>query len=61
MGGFHADRIAESFGLTDTQRALTVMAVGPVGDLDAASEELQARENAPRERRPVAESLLVDD
>lgn len=61
MGGFHADRIAESFGLTDTQRALTVMAVGPVGDLDAASEELQARENAPRERRPVADSLLVDD
>ncbi|MCM3697647.1 nitroreductase family protein [Microbacterium oleivorans] len=61
MGGFHADRIAESFGLGDDQRALTVMAVGPLGDPDAASEELRAREDAPRERRPIAESLLVDD
>lgn len=61
MGGFHADRIAEAFGLTAEQRALTVMAVGPFGDPDAAPDELLARENTPRERRPVAASLLVDD
>jgi nitroreductase len=61
MGGFDADRLAASFGLTETQRALTVMAVGPLGDLDGAPEALREREAAPRVRRPVAESVLVDD
>ena len=61
MGGFHADRVAEAFGLADDQRAITVMAVGPLGDIDAAGDDLRAREEAPRERRPVAESVLVDD
>jgi len=37
------------------------MAVGELGDIRQASDELQARENAPRVRRPVAESVLVND
>ena len=61
MGGFRAAEIAEAFDLAGDQRALTVMAVGPLGDIEAASEDLRAREDAPRERRPVAESILVDD
>ncbi|SCY53382.1 Nitroreductase [Microbacterium sp. LKL04] len=61
MGGFRPADIASAFDLAADQRAVTVMAVGPLGDIDSASDDLRAREEAPRERRPVAESILVDD
>ena len=61
MGGFHRDAIAAAFGFGDDLVAMTVMAVGALGDLDAAPEALRDRELAPRTRRPVAESVLVDD
>lgn len=61
MGGFDRDAIAAAFGLSDDFTPVTVMAVGELGDIRQASDELQARENAPRLRRPVAESVLVDD
>ena len=37
------------------------MAVGALGDIDAAPEALRERELAPRVRRPIAESLIVND
>lgn len=61
MGGFDRAAIAEGFGLGEEFTPVTVMAVGELGDIRAASDELQARENAPRVRRPIAESVLVDD
>ncbi|KHK97612.1 nitroreductase [Microbacterium mangrovi] len=61
MGGFHRDVISAAFGLSDDFTPLTVMAVGELGDIRTASEELQQRENAPRVRRAVAESVLVND
>ncbi|MFH8251088.1 nitroreductase family protein [Microbacterium sp. B2969] len=61
MGGFDRDAIASGFELSDDFTPVTVMAIGELGDIRQASEELQARENAPRVRRPVAESVLVDD
>jgi len=61
MGGFDRDAIAAGFGLGGEFTPVTVMAVGELGDIRAASPELQARENAPRERRPAAESVLVND
>ncbi|MBD3942965.1 nitroreductase family protein [Microbacterium sp. NEAU-LLC] len=61
MGGFDREAIAAGFGLGAEFTPVTVMAVGELGDIRQASDELQARENAPRVRRPVAESVLVDD
>lgn len=61
MGGFHRDAIAAAFGLGDDVLPLTVMAVGALGDIDAAPETVRERELAPRTRRPVADSILVDD
>ncbi len=61
MGGFDRDAIATAFGLGADFTPMTVMAVGELGDIRSASDELQARENAPRVRRPVADSVLVDD
>jgi nitroreductase len=59
MGGFDRDAIAAEFGLSEDFTPVTVMAVGSLGDIRAASAELQARENAPRERRSLGESVLV--
>ncbi|QKJ20830.1 nitroreductase family protein [Microbacterium hominis] len=61
MGGFDRAAIAEAFDLGTDFTPVTVMAIGELGDIRAASEELQERETAPRVRRPIAESVLVDD
>lgn len=60
MGGFDRAAIATSFGLDDRFAPQTVIAVGALGDITAAPAALQERELAPRTRRPVAESVLVD-
>jgi nitroreductase len=60
MGGFDRAALSTAFGLSDDFTPVTVMAVGELGDIRTASDELQARENAPRTRRPVAESVIVD-
>ncbi|MFT4051011.1 MAG: nitroreductase family protein [Microbacterium sp.] len=60
MGGFDRDAIAAAFGFGDTLVAATVMAVGALGDIAEASDSLRERELAPRTRRPVAESVLLD-
>jgi len=61
MGGFDRAAISAGFGLSEDFTPVTVMAVGELGDIRTAPEELQARENAPRLRRPVAESVIVND
>lgn len=60
MGGFDRDAIAAAFGFGAGLAAMTVMAVGTLGDVTAAPDALREREQAPRTRRPVAESLLLD-
>lgn len=60
MGGFSADDLRAAFDLDARFTPVTVIAVGAFGDLDSADEAVRAREGAPRERRPIAESLLLD-
>ena len=60
MGGFDGAAISEAFGLDENFTPITIMAVGDLGDSAAAHETLVERENAPRARRPIAESLLVN-
>lgn len=60
MGGFDRAAIGEAFGFGDDVAAVTVMAVGALGDIDAAPEALRERELAPRTRRPIAETVVVD-
>ena len=59
MGGFHPDQIAEAFGFDEDVAAVTVMAVGALGDVATAPEALRQRELAPRTRRPIADSVVV--
>lgn len=60
MGGFSGDELRSAFGIDPRFTPVTVIAVGAFGDLDAADEAVRARESAPRTRRPLAESLLLD-
>lgn len=60
MGGFVVDTLRASFDLDPRLDPLTVIAVGPFGDPDRATEALRERDSAPRTRRPIAESLIVD-
>jgi nitroreductase len=60
MGGFDRDVISRDFALDTTTEPLAVIAVGALGDPAAATDELRAREAAPRTRRPLADSLIVD-
>lgn len=60
IGGFAADDLRASFDIDARFAPVTVIAVGAFGDPDAADEVVRAREAAPRERRPLAESLLLD-
>ncbi|GAB3603479.1 nitroreductase family protein [Microbacterium aureliae] len=60
MGGFDRAALAQAFELPAELTPVTVMAVGELGDIRTASDELQSRENAPRTRRALDESVLVD-
>lgn len=60
MGGFDRAAIGAAFGFGEDVAAVTVMAVGALGDIGAAPEALRERELAPRTRRPIAESIVVD-
>jgi nitroreductase len=60
MGGFDGAAISEAFGLDENFTPITIMAVGSLGDSSAAHEKLVERENTPRARRPIGESVIVD-
>ena len=61
MGGFNRQAVRTEFVLPEGLMPLTVIAVGTAGSLDDTSEEIVARESAPRTRRAVTESVLVND
>lgn len=61
MSGFDERAVATAFSLDENLDPLTVLAVGTLGDATGVDDELRERENAPRTRRPVADSVLVDD
>jgi nitroreductase len=60
MGGFDRTAVKTAFDLADSITPLTVMAVGTLGSLDDATDEVRARESVPRTRRSLAESVLVN-
>ncbi|MGW8482856.1 nitroreductase family protein [Microbacterium sp. NPDC055903] len=59
MSGFDAEVVREFADLAPRFSAVTVIAVGEFGDVEALPEVLQQREVAPRVRRPVDESVIL--
>lgn len=58
MGGFEADAVRAAFNLPDRFVPLSISAVGALGSPELLPDPARAREVAPRERRPLAESLI---
>lgn len=55
MAGFYADRAREVLALPEDIAPLTMIAIGYAGDPSILPEDLEARERAPRSRRPMDE------
>jgi len=54
MGGFDAERLAETFAVPPQYRAVVVLAVGRLGDPESLPGWAAERETAPRDRKPLA-------
>jgi nitroreductase len=53
MGGFHADQLKTSFGIPEDHSCMAMIAIGHPASADKLTDELRAREQAPRERLPL--------
>ena len=60
MAGFDAGRVREAFGVPDLFEPVTVTAVGYLAPSDTLPEGLREREEAPRVRRPLRETVFED-
>lgn len=50
MGGFNIDKLRNNLNIPNTFEAVVILAVGYPGEITVLPENLQLRENAPRER-----------
>lgn len=55
MGGFNADLAREKFNIPAEVTPMAMLAIGYAGDASHLSDELKAREIAPRIRKPLGE------
>jgi nitroreductase len=60
MGGFDRDAVRRAFDLEDRFEPLSIIALGTLGNPEALPEVLRERERAPRTRRSLDETVLVD-
>lgn len=58
MGGFDRAAIAAAFDLGAHVEAVTVMAIGTLGDIAGAPDAIRERESVERTRRPIAELVV---
>lgn len=57
MGGFDAQQLGRELGIPSSQRVVTLMAVGSLGNPEDLPEKLREREATPRVRKPLSESV----
>jgi nitroreductase len=60
MGGFDAAALQNAFGLEPRFVPTSVTAIGLLGDPESLPQPLREREVAPRTRRPLDETVVVD-
>ena len=53
MGGFHVDKARTELQIPDGFEPIAMIAIGYPGAADSLPPELEARERAPRERKPL--------
>ena len=60
MGGFDGSALSDAFELDSRFAPVTVATLGTLGDPAQLPEVLQEREVAPRTRRALGDSVIVD-
>jgi len=55
MGGFSADKATELLQLPEGYKPVVMASIGYLGDIEQLSDNLKARELAPRTRKPLSE------
>jgi len=58
MAGFNVDKAREIFEIPAGYDPLTMIAIGYPGHPDSLSEELRAKDLAPRQRKPIGEFVF---
>lgn len=59
MAGFDPDQAREVCGIPETHDAITMMAIGYIGDPSELPPQQSERDRSPRERKPLAEVAQV--
>lgn len=60
MAGFDVDKITDSFEIPDTYEALTVVAIGYIGNAQELSDKYKESELNERSRKPLADILYAE-
>lgn len=60
IGGFDRDAVRSSFAVPDRFEPTVLVALGYPGPAEALPADLQTRETAPRQRRPLSESVFSE-
>lgn len=55
MAGIDRDKVVESYHIPDNHQVVCIIALGKMGDVSTLVEPFDAREVAPRERKPLEE------
>jgi nitroreductase len=58
MAGFKPEKVREISGVPEEYTVITVIAFGVPGNIEGLSDELQKREAAPRQRKPLDEVVF---
>ncbi|MEU5693559.1 nitroreductase family protein [Actinosynnema sp. NPDC020468] len=59
MGGFDREAVRAAFAVPEDVRPVVVIAVGRAGDPASLPEDLREREQRPRRRRPLSETVFT--
>lgn len=61
MGGFYPDKAREVYNIPGGFKPMTALALGYLGTLEQLNEQLQAREQTARSRKPLSELVFSGD
>lgn len=58
MAGFEATKVREAYGVPDSSEPVAAVAIGYVGDSSSLPDDLRKKEDAPGQRKPLAEFVF---
>ena len=60
MAGFNADRVKDAFAIPDEYDVICLISLGYPGDISLLDETTRAKDERPRTRKPLSETVFYD-